>query len=106
MPSVKSLEWNPSVDLVVKPEFLDNANTFFGFQVPAGFQDGREDSLLTPGAVTHRECPGRVAGNTEVILGFVMSALRMKKKRLIQISYYSRCTVITNLLPQNAYTYY
>lgn len=83
MPSVKSLEWNPSVDLMVKPEFLDNANTFFGFQIHAGFQDGRGESLLTPGAVTRLECLERVAGNTEMILGFVTSALRMKKKKLL-----------------------
>lgn len=46
MLSVRSLEWNPSVDLSVKPEFSDNANTFFGFQGPAGLQGGRGRSLL------------------------------------------------------------
>lgn len=46
MSSVKSLEWNPRVDPLGKGELFDNANTFFGFQVLAGFVGGRVTSWL------------------------------------------------------------
>lgn len=37
------------MDLLEKPEFFDNANTFFGFQVPAGFLGGGGRSWLWRG---------------------------------------------------------
>lgn len=69
-----------------KEEFFDNANTFFGFQVPAGFLGGRLRSwlwscgadcrraYLIPLAVISQDYLGRVAGNTKIILIFVASA--------------------------------
>lgn len=71
-------------------EILDNANTFFGFQVSAGFLSCRERSLfgaatltcrrayLTLLAVINQDSVGRVAGNTKIILTVVVPALRTK----------------------------
>ena len=90
MSSVKSLEWNPRVDPLGKGEFFDNTNTFFGFQVPAGFLGGRLRSwlwscgadsgraYLSPLAVTNQDDLGRVTRSTKIILIFVVSACRMK----------------------------
>lgn len=87
MPPVKSLEWNPRVDPLVKGELSDDTGTFLGFQIPAGLLGGRGQSTcreegrwpyLILSALISQDYVQRVAGNTKIFLVFVVSASRMK----------------------------